>query len=262
MDRWRWLTFGLLLAACRSAPVSPTPSPPALREGTTPIGRILADPAAFAGKEVLLLAYFRGWDLLQEAGTTPPVTRSDVVFADPTGALYADSHTMDVLPEASALRPTRLDDTETLFRLRARVQQTPAGQPYLVLLEGEAVAGLPRDTWLRIRRTGGIAGFDEELLALTDGTVRYLDRRRRCRATFPTEPAERDAVLRSLVGLPSGTLGTPIPDGFVYVLTWPEGGTFRTLTLYAETAPVTRPGLEVLNRWLAEGHARCAPGRR
>ena len=102
------LALLMVLAACApkpfaspltspSAPPTPPPSP-AVGEEITPIGAILADPVAYRGREVTVIAYYRGWDLLGEAGTGPPRTRSDIAVADATGADLAAVLVVDALP--------------------------------------------------------------------------------------------------------------------------------------------------------------------
>ena len=57
------------------------------RASTAPlnIGDIVANPAAYAGRTVLLSGEYRGW----EAGySSPPVTRSDWILKDATGGIY------------------------------------------------------------------------------------------------------------------------------------------------------------------------------
>jgi len=66
---------GLLcvFASCAPRPLVPPSNgtiipTPAFWESITPIGEILADPSGYQGREVTILAYYRGWDLLGEAG--------------------------------------------------------------------------------------------------------------------------------------------------------------------------------------------------
>jgi len=54
---------------------------------TNLIGDLLISPDR-AGERVEIVGYFHGWDLLDEMNASPPVTRSDWVIADNSGAIY------------------------------------------------------------------------------------------------------------------------------------------------------------------------------
>src|SRR4030042_7008638 len=51
-------------------------------ELTAKLRAVLAEPLSFEGQDIAVVGYYRGWDLLQEANTSPPVTRSDWVVKD------------------------------------------------------------------------------------------------------------------------------------------------------------------------------------
>lgn len=113
------------LAACEQLEPNPTTIP---LSTTTPtdapgvdllsdqIKAILASPQEYAGKEVEIVGYFRGWDLLGETGGSPPVTRSDWVIKDQGGAIYVTG----MLPEG--LDPSSKDVVWTILRLKAIVE--------------------------------------------------------------------------------------------------------------------------------------------
>lgn len=228
----------LLLIAVACAGATPVPS---LWRDVIAIGEILENPKAWEGKEVKLLAYYRWFDLFGETGTGPAVTRSDVAFADITGAIYSTPWgNLGFSPE----------DTERLFLLRAKVKINPKGQPYIEVKEGREVEGLPKNVVLRVRLRGGIAGFNREILLAKDGSALYLDRKLNQHSRFKVEREELEEVLKRIHPLLGRELGTPIPDGFAYTLYAWDGDKIRTLTLYPETAshelePVSR----ILNGW-------------
>jgi hypothetical protein len=88
------------------------------------IAGIIQAPDDYLGEEVEITGYFHGWDLLDEVGGPPPVTRSDWVIADEGGALYVTG----MLP--ANLNPASRDDVGTLIRLTATVA-TRQEQVYL-----------------------------------------------------------------------------------------------------------------------------------
>lgn len=98
-------------------------------EQTKIIGSIIAEPMAFEGKDVTIVGYYRGWDLLQEANIGPPVTRSDWVIKDSTGAIYVSASSEAKVPEG--LRPDSMQDTTIILEVRGIVRVTRDGQPYV-----------------------------------------------------------------------------------------------------------------------------------
>ncbi len=105
---------------------------------TTIVGSILAKPSDFEGQEVTVVGYYRGWDLLHEAGTPPPVTRSDWVITDTTGAIYISAASPARVPEG--LSPSSLQSVNTLLEVKGSIRLTPAGQPYI---EATSIRRLP-----------------------------------------------------------------------------------------------------------------------
>ncbi len=100
-----------------------------LSDITKIIGSIIAKPPAFEGKEVTIVGYYRGWDLLHEANTGPPVTRSDWVIKDATGAIYVSANSEADVPQG--LRPNALSDTNIRIRVKGVIRVTELGQPYV-----------------------------------------------------------------------------------------------------------------------------------
>ncbi len=105
---------------------------------TTVIGPVLARPSDFQGHQVTIVGYYRGWDLLQEAGTPPPVTRSDWVIKDASGAIYVSASSQATVPEG--LSPNSPQSASTLLEVRGIVRLTRTGQPYI---EATSIRRLP-----------------------------------------------------------------------------------------------------------------------
>lgn len=257
-----WLLMFLALSPSCGPGLPSGTSPtarPSLWEGAIPIGEILAHPEAYLGREVVIVAYYRGWDLLGEVGHGPPLTRSDVAVADATGAIYIAPAGPEALPWGPSLRPFDPASTEILLRLRGTVERTPAGVLYLRVAEGKEVKGLPVGVLLRVRRQGGLAGFDQELMATEQGVLYLLDRRIRRQARVQMDPLEARRVLGKLSSLSEPEYGTPVPDGFAYTLSFWVGDQPRTLVLYdpseGPTPAAVQEVLEAVRSWFAMGMA-------
>jgi hypothetical protein len=108
--------------------VQPTP-PPTNPILSNIIGDIIKSPGEFDGKTVEIVGYFRGWDLLDEAGGSPPVTRSDWVIADNSGAIYVTG----LLPKG--LDPASKEEAWTVIRLAAIVTRNQSE----VYLEAQSI---------------------------------------------------------------------------------------------------------------------------
>jgi len=126
--RHRIILMSLLLAAlcacCAGQPASPAAETPGF---TQIVGQILDDPEGFAGQKVQVIGYFRGWDLLKEAEGESPVTRSDWVVKDDSGAIY-----VTVGGETTgSLSPGEMADTEKVIRVAGIVRLADSGQPYI-----------------------------------------------------------------------------------------------------------------------------------
>jgi hypothetical protein len=96
------------------------------------IAEILRAPDDYLGATVEITGYFQGWDLLDEVGGPPPVTRSDWVIADDGGALYVTG----MLP--AGLNPASRADVGTVIGLRATVA-TRQEQIYLEAISIEVL---------------------------------------------------------------------------------------------------------------------------
>jgi hypothetical protein len=66
---------------------------------TKTLGFVIAEPLSYEGKSIAVVGYYRGWDLLHETNLAPPVTRSDWVIKDTTGAIYVNANSEAELPE-------------------------------------------------------------------------------------------------------------------------------------------------------------------
>ena len=109
-----------------------------LPELTKIIGAIIAEPFAFEGQDITIVGYYRGWDLLHEANTPPPVTRSDWVIKDSTGAIYISAHSEAKVPEG--LSPDSLQDTGIILKVKGVVRVTKEGQAYI---EAKSIERVP-----------------------------------------------------------------------------------------------------------------------
>lgn len=267
--------LAILLASCApgpfasplsppSAPPTPSPQPqtlpsPSVGESITLIGDILADPERYQGQEVTVVAYYRGWDLLGEAGSGPPLTRSDVAVADATGGIYIAFAGEEARGDIPPLAPLDREATETLLRLHGVVQMNPNGQPYILVTKGAVMKGLPAHVLLRVRRTGGLAGMDEELMAMADGTLYFLDRKSRTSVRWKVDSAQ---VLQAVEGLRpflDREVGHQVPDGFAYAITLQDGERVRSATFYEGTLPEEADrALNPVREWFGEARERAS----
>jgi hypothetical protein len=106
---------------------------------TSVVGYILARPTDFSGKEVTIVGYYRGWDLLQEAAAPPPVTRSDWVIKDLSGAMYVSAASKAKMPEG--LQPASLESIHKLLEVKGTVMVTASGQPYIEAISIKRLPG-------------------------------------------------------------------------------------------------------------------------
>ncbi len=118
------------LSSCHAAAPGPTPSPVLTEAELTQVADdILADPKQFEGRSVTLVGYFRGWDLLGEVGSGPPVTRSDWVIRDDSGAIYVRA---GIAVEGEIhLDPSSRQDMGKVLRLTGIVRLAGDGRPYI-----------------------------------------------------------------------------------------------------------------------------------
>jgi hypothetical protein len=100
-----------------------------LPELTGIISAIIAEPFTFEGENITIVGYYRGWDLLHEANTPPPVTRSDWVIKDSTGAIYISAHSEANVPEG--LSPDSLQDTDIVLKVNGIMSVNEEEQAYI-----------------------------------------------------------------------------------------------------------------------------------
>ena len=96
---------------------------------TKMLGSVIADPLSYEGQGIIVVGYYRGWDLLHEINMSPPVTRSDWVVKDATGAIYVSANSEAKLP--NRLHPGSLEDTDIILEVKGVVRVTKGGQPYI-----------------------------------------------------------------------------------------------------------------------------------
>jgi hypothetical protein len=115
-----------------SESVNPVTTSPQ-KELTHIVASIIANPYSYEGQRVTVVGYYRGWDLLGEAGTGPPVTRSDWVIKDASGAIYIGGWVEEGGSGGSGryLDPTSRDDIDTILLIAGIVRVSDRGQPYI-----------------------------------------------------------------------------------------------------------------------------------
>lgn len=99
------------------------------------LGMILNAPREFEGRAFDIVGYYRGANLFGEAGGSAPVSRSDWVIRDESGAMYV-----------SGLAPRGLElnsraDAWTVVRLRAVVIYVRSGTSYLEARQVQVLSG-------------------------------------------------------------------------------------------------------------------------
>ena len=109
-------------------PAIPTPQKPVL---TSEVGELLDSPES-VGEQVEIIGYFHGWDLLDEVGVPPPVTRSDWVIADNSGAIYVTG----LIPQN--LDPSSIKTVQQVVRLVATIR-VKGDQVYLEALSVDLI---------------------------------------------------------------------------------------------------------------------------
>ena len=105
---------------------------------TKMLGTVIADPLTSEGQEIIVVGYYRGWDLLHEINMSPPVTRSDWVVKDSTGAIYVSANSEAKLPDG--LHPASLEDTDIIIKVKGVIRVTKGGQPYIEATNVERIS--------------------------------------------------------------------------------------------------------------------------
>ncbi len=89
------------------------------------VGVILDAPREFDGRVFEIVGYFRGWNLFGEVSGNPPVTRSDWVIADDSGAVYVTG------APPPGLDPSSRADAWSVVHLTAKVVYVRLGVSHL-----------------------------------------------------------------------------------------------------------------------------------
>jgi hypothetical protein len=216
------------------------------------LGHILKSPQDLKGQEVIAVGYYRGRDLLGEANAPPPVTRSDWVMADATGAIYVSA--ASAAPADLPFGPGSGNDLWRVLRLSGVVQLTAEGQPYLEADQAQFAEvdegptapepaplvelGPPAIT---LHRTGGIAGLVQHLYIYDDGRFVAEDDRRGRRKDDALKAGEMDRLRASFEGIGffdmDNQYGLSCPDCFVYVITVRQGERVKAVRTYDGSVP-------------------------
>jgi len=216
------------------------------------LGRVLESSQEFEGREVTVVGYYRGWDLLGEADAPPPVTRSDWVIADATGAIYVSA--ASAAPADLPPGPGSGNDLWRVLRLSGVVRLTAGGQPYLEadkvqFTEVDEGPEVPEPAPLvelvppaiTLHRTGGIAGLVQHLYIYDDGRFVAEDdkRGRRKEGTLGDDEMERLWASFEDIGFfdLDHQYGLGCPDCFVYVITVREGERVKAVRTYDGSVP-------------------------
>jgi len=216
------------------------------------LGHVLESPQEFKGREVTVVGYYRGWDLLGEANAPPPVTRSDWVITDATGAIYVSA--ASAAPADLASGPGSGNDLWRVLRLSGVVRLTAEGQPYLEadqvqfaeVDEGPEVPEPPPLVELvppaiALHRTGGIAGLVQHLYIYDDGRFVAEDDKRGRRDEGVLGDDEMEQLLTSFEEIAFFDMdhqyGLGCPDCFVYVITVREGERVKAVRTYDGSVP-------------------------
>jgi hypothetical protein len=222
------------------------------------LGRVLESPQEFEGQEVTVVGYYRSWDLLSEANAPPPVTRSDWVIADATGALYVSA--ASAAPADLPPGPGSGNDLWRVLRLSGVLRLTAEGQPYLEagqvqFAEADEGPEVPEPAPLvelvppaiTLHRTGGIAGLVKHLYIYDDGRFVAEDdkRGRRKEGTLGDDEMERLVISFEDIGFfdLDHQYGLSCPDCFVYVITVREGGRVKAVRTYDGSVPEELEGI-------------------
>ena len=222
------------------------------------LGRVLESPQEFEGQKVTVVGYYRGWDLLGEANAPPPVTRSDWVVADATGAIYVSA--ASAAPADLPFGPGSGNDLWRVLQLSGVVRLTAAGQPYL---EADRVQFAGMDEGLEmpeppplvelvppaitLHRTGGIAGLVQHLYIYDDGRFVAEDDKGGRRKEGTLKADEMDRLRASFEGIGffdmNNQYGLSCPDCFVYVITVRQGERVKAVRTYDGSVPQELEGI-------------------
>ena len=225
------------------------------------LGCILESPQEFQGQEVTVVGYYRGWDLLGEANAPPPVTRSDWVVADATGAVYVSA--ASAAPADLPFGPGSGNDLWRLLRLSGVVRLTAESRPYLEadrvqFAEADEGPEVPEPAPLvelvppaiALHRTGGIAGLVQHLYLYDDGRFVAEDDKGGRRKEDALKADEMDRLRASFEEIGffdmDNQYGLGCPDCFVYVITVRQGERVKAVRTYDGSVPEELEGILTL----------------
>jgi iron complex transport system substrate-binding protein len=133
------LVFALIgLVSCTLVPgANPTNSPPVTSFTTFPqntltsvVLSIITNPESYKGQRVTIIGYYRGWDLLHETGVGPPVTLSDWVIKDASGAIYVSAQSKGEWIGRQLDHASR-DGIDTILKLTGIIRVSAEGRAYI-----------------------------------------------------------------------------------------------------------------------------------
>ena len=222
------------------------------------LGRVLESPHEFEGQGVTVVGYYRGWDLLGEANAPPPVTRSDWVIADATGAIYVSA--ASAAPADLPFGPGSGNDLWRVLHLSGVVRLTAEGQPYLEagqvqFAEADEGPEVPEPVPLvelvppaiTLHRTGGIAGLVQHLYVYENGRFVAEDDKRGRRKEDALGADEIGRLWASFEEIGFFDMdhqyGLGCPDCFVYVITVRQGERVKAVRTYDGSVPEELEGI-------------------
>ena len=225
------------------------------------LGRVLESSQEFEGQEVTVVGYYRGWDLLGEANAPPPVTRSDWVMADATGAICVSA--ASAAPADLPPGPGSGNDLWRVLQLSGVVRLTAEGQPYLEadrvqFAEADEGPAAPEPAPLvelgppaiALHRTGGIAGLIQHLYVYDDGRFVAEDDKGGRRKEDTLKAGEMDRLMASFEEIGFFDMdrqyGLGCPDCFVYVITVRQGERVKAVRTYDGSVPQELEGILTL----------------
>jgi hypothetical protein len=102
------------------------------------IGSIVSNVDEFNLVEVEVIGFFHGWDLLNEIASGPPVTRSDWVVSDASGAIYISAKSDG--NSDFQLDPSDPNSINVLVRVKGIVQKNSSKQPFITPISFDVLA--------------------------------------------------------------------------------------------------------------------------
>jgi hypothetical protein len=213
----------IAISSCTTAKtVTPIPPPPPGQGLSTLAEQIVKHPERYEGKQVTLVGYFRGADLLDEVVMQPPKDRmNDWLIKDESGAIW--------VAYASKLPfPVISHEVWRIVRVTGTVQVRPDGLPYIApdTVEWEGLVQessvLPALCRVAIHRYGGPNDLDHHIYWYSTDNLVIHDRAADWRAAAPLRSGQVYDLDRAFnrvkfFALPE-TVGQPCQDCIRYEL--------------------------------------------